>query len=141
MRHPRPTGEPMKGICMSRPLATLLLSSLALASPAWTGTPAPASPFGTIIAKNGAIVVRLAQKSRWLVSLNSQPPRPALPEEAFTLRAADSLRLIERHVTLAFKPRFAPKPAGLMGESVVDRRSLGGDVERTVFFLPAQDAR
>ena len=115
----------------------LIVAGMALASAALAAVERPRSPFSDIVIENGAVIAKLENSGRWTVALNQQPPRPARPEESFSLRADDSLKLSERHLSFTFKPSLAGKPRGLYAWSVFDKRSFGGQVEHDFFYLTA----
>ena len=123
---------------MTKTLWPVLMFLLAIpASVAWAQVEQPSSPFASIVMSGEIVVVQLAKGTSWTVSMNEQPARPAAPQEAFALRAADSLKLAERHLSFTFKPRLAGRPRGLTVWSVFDKRSFGGQVEHNFYFLPA----
>jgi len=92
--------------------------------------------FRSVVAARDTLVATLPQGRRWLVQVGSSEPRLSEPGESFTIHAGTSLRLIERHASYLVTAQ-ATAPAGLQVEHTSDARSVGGEVTKKSFFIPA----
>jgi len=117
----------------------VILLLLLLVSPAVSplrADDAETFPFRSVVAARDTLVATLPQGRRWLVQVGSSEPRLSEPGESFTIHAGPSLRLIERHASYLVTAQ-ATAPAGLQVEHTSDARSVGGEVTKKSFFIPA----
>ncbi len=99
--------------------------------------PTKRSPFHSIEVRNGMIVATLHPRPTWLISEGGLEPRHSKPEESFTLHPGSVIRLSEKHSSYEITAQITPE-AGLTVNATFDGRSLGDDVAKITYFIPAK---
>lgn len=121
---------------MKHRFISIVLSFALLSGGLLRGEGAATFPFRSVMVAHGTVVATLPRNRRWLVQTGSSEPRLSKPGESFTLQPGDSLSLSERHSSYSVSAQSAA-PAGLQVEATFDTRSMGGDLSKKSFFIPA----